>query len=313
MFAIRALTFGILSPFLVIWQILLRLGVVQEKEVVVTPVRALRLYESKTLLPSWPYWRNKRGKKRRAYILYFVGDKEGADTDKLAKEISTVLDLWQNGDQVVICLESPGGDVYAYFECAAQVMRLRQREVPLTICVPNIATSGGYIVACIGNKIIASPYATVGSIGVICVTSNVGPLLEKLGIEIVMLTSGARKVDDNPFMRITEARKLEAERQVREFHAKFKAHVKRYRPDVDIDVVATGEAWMGEEAKEQGLVDEIGTYEDELRRLEADGYELLSVQCSSWKPKDRKKEDVISVLLEELRGMIGRVLKRSRF
>lgn len=214
--------------------------------------------------------------RRRVFVLDFDGDVEASALDALREEISAVLTLASTHDEVVIRLESPGGLVHSYGLAAAQLERLRDRQVRLTVCVDEVAASGGYLMACVADRILAAPFALVGSIGVIGQIPNFHRLLKKHEVDVEIHTAGEYKRTLTMFGQNTEQARDKFREELQETHDLFKAAVSRYRPDLDLHRVATGEVWYGSQAVEIGLVDEIRTSDDYLQSLcaEADLYEV---------------------------------------
>ncbi|EIX6195821.1 protease SohB, partial [Cronobacter sakazakii] len=159
-------------------------------------------------------------------------------------------------------LESPGGVVHGYGLAASQLQRLRERQIPLTIAVDKVAASGGYMMACVANNIVAAPFAIIGSIGVVAQIPNFNRLLKRNDIDIELHTAGQYKRTLTLLGENTEEGREKFREDLNETHHLFKEFVHSMRPSLDIDAVATGEHWYGVQAKEKGLVDEISTSDD---------------------------------------------------
>ncbi|EOC1242753.1 protease SohB, partial [Cronobacter sakazakii] len=159
-------------------------------------------------------------------------------------------------------LESPGGVVHGYGLAASQLQRLRERQIPLTIAVDKVAASGGYMMACVANNIVAAPFAIIGSIGVVAQIPNFNRLLKRNDIDIELHTAGQYKRTLTLLGENTEEGREKFREDLNETHHLFKEFVHNMRPSLDIDAVATGEHWYGVQAKEKGLVDEISTSDD---------------------------------------------------
>lgn len=200
----------------------------------------------------------------RVYVLDFDGDIMASATTNLREEVSALLAVVRPEDEVVVRLESPGGGVPHYGLAAAQLARLKDRKVKLTVCVDRIAASGGYMMACVADRIVAAPFSIVGSIGVVAQVPNVHRLLKKHDVDYQELTAGEFKRTISMFGEITDKGRQKFVDQLEETHALFKDFVKSQRPSLDVNAVATGEYWLGTRAKELGLVDEIGTSDDYL-------------------------------------------------
>ena len=105
--------------------------------------------------------------KPRVYVLDFKGSMDAHEVASLREEVTAVLAVATPQDQVVVRLESPGGVVHGYGLAASQLQRLREKQIPLTVAVDKVAASGGYMMACVADKIVAAPFSIIGSIGVV--------------------------------------------------------------------------------------------------------------------------------------------------
>lgn len=202
--------------------------------------------------------------RRRVYVLEFEGDMQASAVEHLRQEVTTVLTLAEASDEVVVKIDSPGGVVHGYGLAASQLDRIRKKNVPLTICVDQVAASGGYMMACVGNRILAAPFAIIGSIGVVAQMPNFHRLLRKNEIDVELHTAGEYKRTLTLFGENTDAGRRKFVQELEEVHGLFKAHVQQSRPQLEIDKVATGEHWYGKQALELGLVDEIITSDEYL-------------------------------------------------
>ncbi len=208
-----------------------------------------------------------RPDRRRVYVLDFQGDVRASSVGSLRQAITAVLLKARDGDEVVMRLESLGGLVAAYGLAAAQVARIKSRGLPLTICVDRVAASGGYMMACIADRIIAAPFAVVGSIGVVAQLPNFHRLLKRHHVDYELFKAGEHKRTVTLFGETTDEDRQRMQEQVEEAHVLFKAFVGQYRPDLDLARVSTGEHWYGSRALELGLVDELRTSDDLLTQL----------------------------------------------
>lgn len=197
------------------------------------------------------------------YILDFNGDIKASAAEHLKKCITQVILLADpKKDEVLLRLESPGGMVSGYGLAASELSRLRKANIPLTISVDKVAASGGYLMSCVANKIISSPFAILGSIGVVASMPNFNKLLKKNHIDYEVLTAGEYKRTLTMFGENTDEARAKFLEQLEQIHNLFKNYVKKFRPQLDIDKVSTGEYWFGEDALELKLIDEIKTSED---------------------------------------------------
>lgn len=212
----------------------------------------------------------------RVFVLDFDGDIKASAVENMRHEITALLTLATPQDEVVLRLESGGGMVHGYGLAASQLVRIRDAGIPLTVCVDKVAASGGYMMACIGEKILSAPFAILGSIGVVAQLPNVHRLLKKHDVDFEVLTAGEYKRTLTVFGENTEKGREKFQDDLETTHELFKNFVARYRQRLSIDEVATGEVWLGIAALGKHLVDEIKTSDEYLaeRAREADLYQL---------------------------------------
>lgn len=231
--------------------------------------------------------RAKRGErtpsgKAKLYVLDFKGSMDAHEVNSLREEVTAVLAVAKPQDEVLMRLESPGGVVHGYGLAASQLQRLREHNIPLTVAVDKVAASGGYMMACVANKIVAAPFAIVGSIGVVAQIPNFNRLLKRNDIDIELHTAGQYKRTLTLLGENTDEGREKFREDLNETHLLFKSFVHDMRPSLDIDAVATGEHWYGSQAKEKGLVDEIATSDDLLLdRMKQ--YEVVSIRYAQRK------------------------------
>lgn len=214
--------------------------------------------------------------RQRVFVLNFKGDIRASAVESLRVEVSTVLAVATAADEVVVVLENSGGTVPDHGLGASQLQRIREHGVPLTVIVDKVAASGGYLMACVADRIVAAPFAIVGSIGVLAQLPNFNRFLEKRGIDFEQVTAGRYKRTLTMFGKNTDEHRAKARDELEEVHALFKTAVSKYRPQLDMDTVATGEYWHGSRALELGLVDELGTSDDYLQHA-ADEADVVAV------------------------------------
>lgn len=242
--------------------------------------------------------------RKRVFVLDFDGDTAASAVDDLRQTITAILQVARTGtDEVMLRLESPGGMVHAYGLAASQLARLRKHGVSLTICVDKVAASGGYMMACIANRLLAAPFAYIGSIGVLVQLPNVHRLMKANKIDFEMITAGEYKRTLTAFGENTDDDRAKVQEEVDEMHTLFKDFILEYRPGLDIAKVATGEVWSGTQALTRGLVDAIDTSDEWLLEQcrQADVYAI------GWEHK-RKLSDKLSQWLE---GSLSRIIKRT--
>lgn len=201
---------------------------------------------------------------KRLFVLNFDGDMQASAVDHLREEITALLGQATEKDEVLLRLESGGGMVHSYGLAASQLDRIRRKGLALTVCVDKVAASGGYMMACVASRIVAAPFAMVGSIGVLAQVPNVHRLLRKHDIDFEQITAGEYKRTLTVFGENTEQGREKLREDLEEIHEHFKEFIATHRPEVEIDRVATGEVWLGKRAQELGLVDELMTSDDYL-------------------------------------------------
>ena len=190
-------------------------------------------------------------------MIDFHGDIKATEAASLREIVTGILMEAGEGDEVLVRLENAGGMVTEHGLAASQLARVRQRKIALTVVVDKVAASGGYLMACVGERIIAAPFAVVGSIGVVAQLPNFHRLLEREGVDFELHTAGEYKRTLTLFGENSDTGREKLREQLEETHALFKDFIHEYRPDVDLDRLATGEYWHGTRALELGLVDEV--------------------------------------------------------
>lgn len=198
------------------------------------------------------------------YVIDFSGDIKASQVDQLRDEITAILTIATPEDEVVVRIESPGGSVNGYGLAASQLHRIRDRQIPLTICIDKIAASGGYLMACIGNHIIAAPFAIIGSIGVVAQLPNFHRLLKKNDIDVEMLTAGEYKRTLTIFGENTDKGRQKFQDDLERIHGNFKDYVLANRQQLNIEEVSTGEHWLATDALNLRLIDGLQTSDEYL-------------------------------------------------
>jgi serine protease SohB len=205
--------------------------------------------------------------KGKVFVIDFKGSIDAHEVASLREEVTAILTIADKDDQVLVNVESGGGMVHGYGLASSQLDRLRQANIQLSICVDKVAASGGYMMACVANKVYAAPFAIVGSIGVIAQVPNFNRLLTKHDIDYEQHTAGDFKRTLTIFGKNTDEGRAKFQQELEETHVLFKAFVSRYRPHMDIVKVATGEHWYGQQAIELGLIDAVSTSDDVILDL----------------------------------------------
>ncbi len=208
--------------------------------------------------------------RRNIFVIDFKGDLRASAVPSLREEISAVLEVATPEDQVVVRLENYGGIVHEHGLAASQLARVRDREIPLTVVVDKVAASGGYLMACVANRILAAPFAILGSIGVLAQIPNFNRLLDNHGVDFEQISAGKYKRTVTVFGKNTDADRAKLKEELEDVHSLFKGAVAKYRPGLDLEKVATGEHWYGTRALELGLADELRTSDELLAELARD-------------------------------------------
>jgi serine protease SohB len=219
----------------------------------------------------------KKGSERnRVFVLDFKGDIKASATSSLREEVSAVLAVANADDRILVRLENAGGAVHEHGLAASQLARIRQSGISLVVSVDKVAASGGYLMACVAEHIIAAPFAIIGSIGVIAQLPNFHRLLEKKGVDFEQVTAGRYKRTLTMFGKNTDEGREKIQEELEEVHLLFKDQIAEYRPQIDLEQVATGEHWYGVRAINLNLVDELRTSDDYLLEA-AKEFDLFTV------------------------------------
>ncbi|WP_371189137.1 protease SohB [Thalassotalea maritima] len=239
----------------------------------------------------------------RLFVLDFKGSIDAKEVDSLREEISAILSVANEQDEVLVRLESGGGMVHGYGLASSQLDRLVKANIPLTVAVDKVAASGGYMMACVADKILSAPFAIVGSIGVLAQIPNFHKVLRKNDIEFEQLTAGEYKRTLTMFGENTDKGREKFIEELEDTHELFKQFVSEHRPSLDISKVATGEHWFGIRAKELGLVDEIQTSDDYVQNA-AKQKKVMSVKFETKKGIAEKFAKAASLSVERSLGKL---------
>ncbi len=243
---------------------------------------------------------------KHLYVLDFNGDIRASHLESLREEVTAILTVAKaQRDEVVVRLESPGGMVHAYGLAAAQLIRLRDAGIHLTVCVDKVAASGGYMMACTANQILAAPFAILGSIGVIAQIPNFHRLLKKHDVDYEEVTAGEFKRTMSLFGEITDKGKQKFLEQIEDTHDLFKTFVKSYRPQLELSQVATGEYWYGRRALELKLADAIVSSDEYLfqQRNQAKIFKIEIHARRKW--SEKLAENISDILSRAIERAIG--------
>lgn len=248
-------------------------------------------------------------KEKRLFVLDFDGDIKASAVKHLREEISAIISTANKGDEVVLRLESGGGMVHGYGLAAAQLVRLKEAGLTLTVCVDKIAASGGYMMACVADKILAAPFAVVGSIGVVSQMPNFNKWLKKHDIDYEMFTAGEYKRTVTMFGENDDEDRAKYKEELEQTHELFKHFVTTYRPQLDLSKVANGDHWYGKDALKLNLVDELSTSDAYLLKQMEDyqAYALMSRQ----KPTFAEKLGLANAAHSAVSGMVNIATKSA--
>lgn len=257
------------------------------------------------------FYKDKKASKKAAenvptnnvFVIDFVGDMKASTVTNLTEEINAIISAATSADEVVIKIDSGGGLVHTYGLAAAQLMRIRAKNIPLTVAIDKVAASGGYLMACVANKIIAAPFAIIGSIGVIVQLPNFHRVLKEKKVDYEMYTAGEFKRTITLFGENTEEGREKLQEEIEDIHGLFKNQIQLHRPQVDINKVATGEHWLGQQAIGLKLVDEIKT-SDEYLLEKSKTAKILEISYHTKKPMFSKLTGAAGMLFDKLRLMI---------
>lgn len=240
-----------------------------------------------------------RDHEKKIYVVDFEGDIKASAVENLREEITAVLTIATPKDEVIVRVESPGGVVHGYGLAASQLLRVREKGIPLTVCVDKVAASGGYLMSCTANKILCAPFAIVGSIGVVAQVPNLHKVLKKHDVEYKEYTAGEYKRTVSLLGEITPKGEEKFKEQLEDTHVLFKTFVHKFRPNMNLAEVATGEYWYGEQALTKGLVDEIRTSDEYLLGL-SEKHQIVKVKFEHHES-----------LSDKLTGIIGKAFHKG--
>ena len=209
--------------------------------------------------------------KSRAFVIDFKGDLKASAVNSLREEVTAVLSVANPEDEVVVRLENHGGTVHEHGLAASQLVRIRERGIPLTIVVDKVA----------------APFAILGSIGVLAQIPNFNRMLDNHGVDFEQITAGKYKRTVTMFGQNTDEDRAKLKEELEDVHTLFKGAIARYRPDLDLDKVATGEYWYGTRALELGLADEIRTSDELLAEL-ASTHDLFKLTYKVKQPLQKR-------------------------
>lgn len=234
----------------------------------------------------------------RLFLIDFTAGIDAKEVSSLREEVTAILSVANSQDEVLVRLESGGGVVHGYGLASSQLERLKQADIKLTVAVDKVAASGGYMMACIADHLIAAPFAIVGSIGVVAQIPNFNRLLKKNHVDMEQLTAGKFKRTLTMFGENDDTGRAKFQQELEETHVLFKDFVSSHRPNMDIDMIATGEHWFGTHAFERGLVDKLQTSDDYLLTANKDK-KIFSVKYVQRKKLAEKLAQAASMAISQ--------------
>ena len=240
----------------------------------------------------------KGSQRKRVYVIDFKGDIRATATTSLREEVSAVLAVASEDDLVLVRLENSGGTVHEHGLAASQLLRIKEKNIHLIISVDKVAASGGYLMACVASRIIAAPFAIVGSIGVIAQLPNFNRFLEDKGVDFEQITAGRYKRTVTMFGKNTDEDRGKLKEEIEDVHELFKMQILGHRPQIDIERIATGEHWYGTRALELGLIDEIRTSDDFLSEA--------ATECDLYGVTFKRKKSLSERLLGGAESLLSR-------
>jgi len=248
----------------------------------------------------------------RTFVVDFKGDIKATGVAALREEVSAVLAVAGEDDEVLVRLENAGGMVHEHGLAASQLVRLREAGVKFTVAVDRVAASGGYLMACIADRIVAAPFAILGSIGVLAQLPNFNRMLDNHGVEFEQIAAGKYKRTVTMFGKNTEEDRDKLRQELEDVHRLFQDAVGRYRPDLDMEKVATGEHWYGTQAIALSLADELAT-SDELLVKAVEDRDVYKVTYEIKQPLPKKVLHSMDALAERAADILWRRLQESRY
>lgn len=243
--------------------------------------------------------------RKRLFVIDFKGSMDAHEVDSLRREVNAIVAVAEPGEQVLVRLESPGGVVHGYGLGASQLQRLRDAKLELIVSVDKVAASGGYMMAAVANHIQAAPFAIIGSIGVLAQMPNFHRWLKKHDVDFEQVTAGEYKRTLTMFGENTEEGRRKFKQDMENIHEQFKAHIKQFRPELDLDKVATGEYWTAQEALQYGLVDSLTTSDAWLLERR-DSHDMFLVRYVVKKNIGERVGRNVSAALATVKNFLGR-------
>ena len=245
-------------------------------------------------------------KEKVAVVIEFKGDMKASQVANLREEVSAILSMERKPDQIVIKLTSAGGLVHTYGLASSQLTRLREAQIPVNACVDTVAASGGYMMAVCAERIIAAPFAVLGSIGVVAQIPNIHRFLKNRDVDVELHTAGANKRTLTMLGENTPEGRRKFKEDLEQTHLLFKAWIAKRRPNLDINAVADGSIFYGTDALTKGLCDEIATSDDVLLELSADHHLFALKWIEKKSLTARLSRDASGAIVDQMDHYINR-------
>ncbi len=270
--------------------------------------KEFKSYEKKLKAEKKAKEKEEKSTEPKTFILNFKGSIDANEVSALREEVTAVLAIADKQDKVVVSVESGGGMVHGYGLASSQLDRIRQAGLKLTVCVDKVAASGGYMMACVADEIHAAPFSIIGSIGVVAQLPNFNRLLKKHDIDYEQHTAGDFKRTLTVFGENTDEGREKFQEELEETHVLFMDFVGKYRPQLDLTKVATGEHWYGQQAIDLGLVDVIGTSDDLLMKLALQG----SVYKVQYQTKKKLSDKLAKGVSLSVNAIFNRLAEKNK-
>lgn len=246
-----------------------------------------------------------------ACVYDFIGDVDAKAAAELGQVVNLVISEPLKFNHFIIKVTSGGGTVNGYGLAAAELARLKSANIKVTALVDRVAASGGYMLACVSDLLVAAPSAYVGSIGVVAQLPNFNQFLEDKGVKVFELTAGDKKRSLTMLGKPDQDKENHMLDKLETMHDLFISHVTNSRPkmlELDSDMSATvfsGDYWTAKETVDNGynLVDELKTSEEFLFSLFS-SHNLIEIKL-----KEKKKGLVSRLIGVNVDSMVNNAMK----
>jgi len=230
-------------------------------------------------------------------------------SSRIIEEIHEYID--DDGVKAIILrIDSPGGGVGPSQEIHREILKVKEKKKIVT-SMGSVAASGGYYIACASDLIVANPGTITGSIGVIMEFTNIEELFKKIGIKGVVVKSGEHKDIGSPFREMTSDEKRLIQEVIDNVHQQFiKAVAEGRKLDLSkVTQIADGRIMTGEQAKQLGLVDQIGNLDDAIDATA----KLVGIEGKPDIVYPKKKFSILDLLIRETVSAVLKTLQEKGF